>query len=129
MKQPLFVTAAIITDDDKILLIKRAREPFKDCWAFIGGSGSFEKHNDPIDAVKNEVAGDINCKFEPKFFKYNCATFEVPTITLFFHGKIEGTPKITPKYVTEYRWFTIKEAKELKLAFDHNGILKEFAGN
>ncbi len=94
MDQPLLVTVAIITKDDKLLLIKRAREPYKDSWSFIGGCGEFKHTSDPAKAVKLEVNADINCAFNPTFFMYNAANFEVPTVTLFFYGSIQGTPKI-----------------------------------
>ncbi len=126
MNQPLLVTAAIIEEDQKFLLIKRAREPFKDYWCFIGGCGAFEETSDPKEAVKFEVMGDINCKFNPKFFIYNQEMFEVPTLTLFFYGKIEGTPVIIPKYVSEYKWFDKFEIKKLDLGFDHKVILNKY---
>lgn len=126
MKQPLRVTAAIIWDNDKVLLIKRARDPYKNYWCFVGGCGAFKKVNKPIEAVKIEVKADLNCKFNPRFFQSHRAVFEVPTNTYFYHGNIEGKPKITPKYVVKYRWFNLKEASRLALGFDHNLILNNF---
>ncbi|MEA3430244.1 MAG: hypothetical protein U9R08_03145 [Nanoarchaeota archaeon] len=126
MNQPLLVTAAIIEKNQKLLLIKRAREPFKDYWCFIGGCGAFKTTSNPIEAVKIEVLADINCNFKPNFFRYNQDKFEVPTITLFFYGSIEKTPVITPKYVSEYRWFDKKDILKLNLGFDHKLILNEY---
>jgi len=88
--------------------------------------GAFNETSKPLEAVKIEVLADINCEFSPKFFTYNQETFEVPTITLFFYGTIQGTPKITPEYVSDYKWFDKKELSKLKLGFDHNLILKKY---
>lgn len=126
MSQPLLVTAAIIEKDQKILLIKRARGPFKDYWCFIGGCGALKKTSNPEEAVKIEVLADINCKFNPEFLTYNQETFEVSTLTLFFYGEIEGTPIITPKYVSEFKWFDKSEVKKIDLGFDHKLILNEY---
>ena len=122
----LLVTSAIIVHEDKILLVRRAREPFKDYWSFIGGIGAFDQTNDPLEAVKIEVLGDINCDFHPTFFTYNFDTFKAPTITLFFYGTITGTVKAQSKYVSEFKWFNIKEAASMQLGFDHNKILDKF---
>jgi ADP-ribose pyrophosphatase YjhB (NUDIX family) len=70
MSVPLLVTAALIVDNGKILLVKRAREPFKDYWGFVSGCGAFEYHSNPSDAVKKEVQCDLSCDFSPTFFTY-----------------------------------------------------------
>ncbi|MBC8470062.1 MAG: NUDIX domain-containing protein [Planctomycetes bacterium] len=127
IKQPLLVTAAIITDKDKILLIQRAREPYENYWSFVGGCGAFGRVGDPFEAVKGEVKVDLKCKFNPTFFRFNYKVFDGKrTLTLFFHGNIEGEPDPTPEYVRKYEWFDLKEASKMKLGFDHNEILKKF---
>ena len=126
MDYPLLVTAAIITDNDKILLIKRGRDPFKGKWSLVGGCGAFKTDKDPKDAVIKEVQIDIGCKFSPIFFNYNFAEFEIPTVTMFFHGPISGDITPSSKHVVEYRWFEFNEIDKLDLAFDHKKVLLEF---
>ena len=53
MSAPLLVTVAVIYDKNKILLIKRARDPFKGFWSFVGGCGAFEYHSDPRNRFAN----------------------------------------------------------------------------
>jgi len=126
MEKPLLVTAAMIIDNDKILLIKRTREPFRDKWCFVGGCGAFEHVNDPQEAVKIEVDADLNCDYSPEFFTYHYSEFKVPTITLFFSGQIGGTPRATPEYVKEFRWFKLEEARKMELGFEHSKILSKY---
>ena len=126
MDSPLLVTAAIITDDDKILLIKRGRDPFKGKWSLIGGRGAFKTDKDPEDAVKTEVQIDIGCGFSPTFFGYNFVKFEIPTVTMFFHGPISGNITPSLKHVEEFKWFDPDEIEKLDLAFDHEEILQRF---
>ena len=45
MEQPLLVTAAIIVDGDKVLLIKRANEPFKGVLEFGCGMLCIQEGN------------------------------------------------------------------------------------
>ncbi len=130
MKQPLLVTAAIIADQNNVLLVKRAREPFKGYWSFIGGIGGFEHSSDPEEVVKMEVKGDIQCLFHPIFFGYSYYnSSDIKSIVLYFYGSITGTPIINPRYVSEYKWFSMEEAVNLELAFDHQAILKRFLQN
>lgn len=129
MKPPLLVTGAIIINLDKVLLVKRAREPFKGYWSLIGGVGAFEETSDPQEAIKMEVYGDIKCVFNPQFFKYKAETyseFDLRTVVLYFYGNIKSSPLINQEYVLEYKWVPLPEAVKMKLGFDHQDILNEF---
>ncbi len=129
MNRPLLVVTAIILDNNKVLLVKRAREPFKGYWSFIGGVGEFEQSSDPQEVVKKEVVGEINCVFSPVFFTYSYNDFseyDLKSVNLFFYGEIEGTIKINPQTVLEYKWVPVEEAVTLNLGFDHSQILRKF---
>ena len=126
MDSPLLATAAIILDNEKVLLVRRNKEPYKDFWCFVGGYGSFMHVSDPIKAIKMEVKFDLDCEFEPIFFKYSHSILEAPIITLFFYGKINGIPKITREHIKEYKWFDLNEASNIKLGFDNSLILNDF---
>lgn len=124
---PLLVTAAIIVDDQKLLLVKRARDPFKGYWSFVSGCEAFEYTADPSEAVQQEVKGDLTCRFNPTFFRYNYECFDdKPSVVLYFTGPISGNPIANPQSVPEYRWFSFDEARKLKLGYDHSNILEQF---
>lgn len=125
----LLVVSAIILKNNKILLIKRSREPFKDYWSFISVQGAFKHTNNPLKAVKLEVKYDINSMFIGKFFSCSYTNFGVPTITLFFIGRIKGDLKINEKYVKNIKWLSLKEASKIKLAFEHNKIINKLTKN
>jgi len=120
----ILVTAAIILKENKVLLIKRAREPYQNHWCFPGGVGSLKKYSNPADAVADEVKIDLGCEFEPSFFTYSYGKFEVPTVTLFFKGSISGIVKENSKHVQESRWFELDEAVGKELGFDHKHVLE-----
>lgn len=126
MKQIQLATLALITNTERSLLVRRAREPFKDYWAFVSGIGAFEYTSDPREAVKMEVKCDIGCDFSPSFFNYffqePSAEVNIPTIIFAFYGNVRGIPKLNSKYVSDYRWFSSREIKKMKLAFIHNEI-------
>ncbi len=126
MSTPLLVTASIIIKNDKILLVKRTKEPFKGKWSGIGGVGAFGEFSNPLESIKKEVLVDIGCEFEGKFFDYNYELFKVPTVTLFFLGSIKGIPRPNLTQCSEVRWFSKEEILKMDLAFDHNLILKKY---
>lgn len=129
MEVPQVVVISIINEGDKFLLVKRAREPFKDCWSIIGGLSIMnEKYSsDPLEASKDEVRGDIQCEFvNPKFYKYIFSEEEKPTLSLIFSGQIKGEPMVNTKYATDCKWFSIKEIENLDLAFEHKEMLQRF---
>lgn len=126
MKQPLLVTAAIVINQKKVLLVKRARDPFKGYWSFIGGCGAFEHTSNPEEVVKKEVYGDIRCLFYPTFFRYSYEELGIKSVVLYFYGNISGNLVINPKYVSDYKWMPIKEAVNVELAFNHQDILRKF---
>ena len=130
MEAPQIVVISIIVRNNKFLLVKRAREPFKDFWSVMGGLSIMKENNssDPLQASKDEVLGDLQCEFfSPNFYTYTFRYEEEPTICLFFFGDIKGTPKPNLKYVSEYNWFSIDEINNLELAFEHKEILQRFA--
>nr|MBA4405313.1 hypothetical protein [Nanoarchaeum sp.] len=129
MEAPQIVVVSIIVKDNKVLLVKRAREPFKEYWSIIGGLNIMkEKYSsDPLQASKEEVNCDLNCEFvNPKFFTYSYNEEEKPTICLYFYGQIKGNITINTKYISEYKWFSIEEIKDLELAFGHKEMLLRF---
>lgn len=126
MKPPLLVTAAIIINQKKVLLVKRARNPFKGYWSFIGGCGAFEHTSNPEEVVKKEVYDDIRCLFYPTFWGYSYQELDIKSVVLYFYGNISGNLIINPEYVSDYKWILIEEAVNLELAFDHQDILKKF---
>lgn len=122
------VVVSIIVKDNKLLLIKRAKEPFKNSWSFIGGISVMMSHHspDPITAAKEEVLCDLSCGFSPTFFKYYYDDSESPTIILVFYGNISGNPNINKEFISQYKWFSFVEAKKQNLSFGGNSILEDF---
>jgi ADP-ribose pyrophosphatase YjhB (NUDIX family) len=127
MAYPKLVTVAIIIKDNKILLIKRANEPELGKWALPSGTGAFAKYSNPEEAVKDEVAYDLNCKFYPKsFFKNYFRDNEVPVLSLIYLGTIKEEPKINPSSVQEWAYFSKQEISNMDLAFEHKKIVNDY---
>lgn len=120
-------TCAVIFNAEKeVLLIRRAREPFKNSWALISGIGGIEKGLAPEESVKDEVYYDLNVRFNGKFiFSLPVENDPFTDEILVFQGTVEGTD-IHPNSETVYKfgWFSQKDITSLSpLAFEHNVIL------
>ncbi len=86
---------AVIERDNKVLLVKRNHEPFKDYWCLPGGHIDFGETAQ--QAVIREVKEETGLTFTPKFLNYRDELY--PDINwhgevLLFHGKAEGKEDI-----------------------------------
>lgn len=121
---------AIIERDGKILLLKRANtKTFEGYWTLPGGK--LENNENSENAVKREVKEETNLDFNPSLFKLyyeDFPEFVWKAKTYIFHGKFTGNLVINEES-SEFGWFSIGEINNMKLAFNHNEIIKEFAKN
>ncbi len=120
------VTLAIIEDAEKVLLVRRAREPFSGFWSFPGGIGAFSSTDDPKEAVKIEVKGDIGCVFEPgSLMRFTQKTYNDASLFV-FAGRTSGNPTPNKGYVSEAKWFPVEDARKMELAFEQNKVLDAY---
>jgi len=110
----------------KVLLIKRAKEPFAGKWAFPGGF--VEMDEELKDAVTRELAEETNLtgvKLEQMHTFGTCGRDpRGRQITIAFVGKV-GPDNATLKAgddAAEAAWFEVDRLPEM--AFDHNEVAK-----
>jgi len=70
MSEPLATVAALVYDwkKKKLLFVKRAYEPYIDCWQLPGGH--LRMNEIAVSAVRREVKEETNLDLKPRFFKY-----------------------------------------------------------
>lgn len=64
MDRPFVAVGGVIINDDKILLVKRAKPPNKGVWAIPGGKVEFGET--VFDAVKREIREETNLEVIPE---------------------------------------------------------------
>ncbi len=120
---------SMIIYDNKILLIKRGKNPYKDCWAFPGGR--IEKSDDDlIMGTYRELKEETNIEdVELKYYKTVGNRQRDPRgfcITNVYVGKldkmIEGIK--AGDDAVDYKWFDMNDLPSM--AFDHEKILREY---
>jgi 8-oxo-dGTP diphosphatase len=114
-------------DGLSVLLIRRAHEPFKDCWAFPGGYVDIDEAID--NAVHRELEEETNISnVSLKRFDVFDAIDRDPrerTVSVAYYGFINGSTEQIKAGddAKETKWFSVNNLPEL--AFDHSIILKK----
>jgi 8-oxo-dGTP diphosphatase len=127
---PETTVGAIVTrgsDTSKILLTLRAVEPFKGRWCLPGGH--IERDEAAERAVVREVEEETGLAFDARFFDYFdeiLPEHDIHAVVMVFEGPGRGDLQLREE-VREIRWFTLEEAQQLDLAFQHNRILDAYA--
>jgi ADP-ribose pyrophosphatase YjhB (NUDIX family) len=103
----------------ELLLVRRNREPGYDKWSLPGGVGALESEPNPTLANSEEVFGEFGTNIlNPKIFHLEYTAEPEPALHLYFHGKLEGEPKIySPKTTKELKWVPFSEVSQIDLAF------------
>lgn len=127
----IFVTVDIVLcKSNKILLIKRLKDPFKDCWALPGGF--VDENEDLEDAAKRELLEETSVKVD-KLTQIGAfgKPFRDPrhhTVSVAYYGEVpENTIAIAADDAKEAYWFSMNDLPEL--AFDHQEIIDKTLKN
>jgi len=111
-----------------LLLVRRGREPYRDCWALP--SGFLEVDESFEQAARRELAEETGIRWDAAFastFRFvseqgdprgaiECGVFCV-------HAGVRVPDVCGADDVTEAHWFRL-DALPLPLAFDHEGVLE-----
>lgn len=112
------------SDGLSVLLIERANEPFKGCWAFPGGFMDMEENAE--DCAKRELKEETG--MEVQSLEYLGTFSEVNrdprgrTITIAYYAVVEKSEVVGADDASQARWFPIDSIPSL--AFDHEEILR-----
>jgi 8-oxo-dGTP diphosphatase len=112
------------SDGLSVLLIERANDPFKGCWAFPGGFMDMEENAE--DCAKRELKEETG--MEVRSLEYLGTFSEVNrdprgrTITTAYYAVVEKSDVIGADDASQAKWFPIDSIPSL--AFDHDKILR-----
>lgn len=129
MKKSIVLTAdpIIITDDEKVVLVKRNFDPYKDHWALPGGIVEYGETVE--DAVVREAKEETGLDIKPEKL---AGVYSDPGrdprghfVSVCFLSKVVGGEMGISEETGEVRAFSRKELKSAKLAFDHEKILRD----
>ncbi len=126
-RNPALTVDTIILDDNKIILIKRLNDPYKDHWAIPGGFVEYgEKVEDAaVREAKEETGLDIELTQLVGVYSDPDRDPRGHTVSVAFLSKIVGGTLKSDSDAKDAKFIDIQELKNMKLAFDHNEILKD----
>ena len=123
---------AIITRQEegieKLLLTRRAIEPFRDHLCLPGGH--IDRFETAREAIIREVKEEVGLDFVPQFFKYFdeiIPELDWHAVVLVFTGTATGALQPQIAEVSEIGWFSPAEALTQPLAFRHHEIIAAYA--
>ena len=112
------------SDGLSVLLIERANEPFKGCWAFPGGFMDMEENAE--DCARRELKEETGLQLEHMeqigVFTDVDRDPRGRTVSIAYSALVEKRPVIGADDAAQARWFPISEIPAL--AFDHEKILR-----
>ena len=112
------------SDGLSVLLIERANEPFKGCWAFPGGFMDMEENAE--DCARRELKEETGLQLEHMeqigVFTDVDRDPRGRTVSIAYSAFVEKRPVIGADDAAQARWFPISEIPAL--AFDHEKILR-----
>jgi ADP-ribose pyrophosphatase YjhB (NUDIX family) len=123
------VTASALPEDGqgRVLLARRANDPWRDRWDLVGGFLSEGEH--PLDGLRREVLEETGLEFEPgRFLGVWMGDYDGrATLNPIWTGRIEQGELRAADDVAELRWFAADALPEpAELAFD--GLVAEILG-
>lgn len=126
-KNPALTVDTIIVEDNKIVLIKRLNNPYKDHWAIPGGFVEYgEKVEDAaVREAKEETGLDIELIKLVGVYSDPNRDPRGHTVTVAYLAKIIGGTIKSDSDAKDAIFIDINDLKNMKLAFDHNNILKD----
>ena len=120
----------IVIAENKVLLIKRGKEPYKDCWALPGGRIE-QKDQDMITAAHRELEEETQLKdIELQYVKTVGNNTRDPRgfcLTNIFVAKLSRIPNNVRAGddAVDYMWIDLNNINNLDIAFDHKQIITE----
>lgn len=116
------------SNSNKVLLIKRNKDPFKDYFSLPGG---FVNEGEKVeDAVRREAEEELLVKVEPINI---LGVYSDPNrdprghiMSITFIAKIIKGNLKEGDGVAEVRWVEINKLENIKLGFDHSKILSDY---
>lgn len=126
-RKPALTADIIIKEDNKIVLIKRVNNPYKDYWAIPGGFVEYgEKVEDAaVREAKEETGLDVELTGLVGVYSDPNRDSRGHTVSIAYTAKIIGGQLSSDSDAKDAKFVEIDKLKTLNLAFDHNKILED----
>lgn len=123
---PAPTACAVCTDGDRVLLVRRAGEPYRGFWDLPGGFVNEDEH--PLECIRRELFEETGLEVEPEAFlgvwvdRYSEDDSGPATLNLYWIARVVGGEPRAADDVTELRWFG-RDELPAELAFHIGDVL------
>lgn len=126
-KIPSLTVDAIIVHEEKIVLIKRLKDPHMNKWALPGG---FVEYGETVETATIREAKEetnLDIKLDELVGVYSNPERDPRrhTVSIVYKASIIGDVIQSGSDAKDARFFNIEDAIKMNLAFDHNEILND----
>jgi ADP-ribose pyrophosphatase YjhB (NUDIX family) len=107
------VGALVVDGDGRLLLVRRARDPYGGTWDVPGGFLNEDEH--PLDALRRELVEETGLAVEPVDFvdlmldRYGTGEDAATTLNLYWTARVTGGEAKAGDDAAELRWFAPNE--------------------
>ena len=126
-KRPLVTVDAVVEQQDKILLVRRGREPFQGSWALPGGFVEYGESTE--EAVAREVMEETGVAMEVEgllgVYSDSRRDPRGHVISICYVAKGHGEPR-GGSDAAEALFSPLDALEDMSLAFDHAGIIRDY---
>lgn len=129
-RNPVPTVDAIMQKGSKVLMVRRKKEPFKNCLALPGG---FVNEGETVeDAARREVMEETSLEIEPieilGVYSNPARDPRMHTLTVVFVAIITGGNERASDDAAGLEWIELADAEKMKgrIAFDHAKILADY---
>lgn len=126
-RNPALTVDIIIADDDRILLIKRLNEPYRNHWALPGG---FVEYGEMVETAavreaREETGLDVELTELVGVYSDPDRDPRGHTVTVAYRARIVGGKLKSDSDAKDARFVTAGQINSMDLAFDHKIILRD----
>lgn len=120
---PKPVVSVIIKKTNKVLLLKRAREPLKDYWCLPGGYVNYSEKPEEaaIRETKEETGLDVEIKKLICVYQINNDPRGI-NLDIIYTGSVAGGKIKTNTEISEFKYFSANKLPEL-IAYKHRAVI------
>jgi len=103
------VGALVVDGEDRLLLVRRARDPYRGTWDVPGGFLDEAEH--PLDALRRELREETGLDVEPEEFagvwldRYGTGADAATTLNLYWTARVTGGDAVAGDDAAELGWF------------------------
>ncbi|MDO8497651.1 MAG: NUDIX hydrolase [bacterium] len=124
----IIVRAILVNEENKILLVRRVKEPEKEKWSLPGGKVKWRET--AKKGIQREIKEELQLIFTPHylfFTEYILPEKKLHSHVMYYDGKYSGTILAKDDEISELHFFSYSEVETLKnIAWNHREMILKY---